>query len=173
MKKVIKKLSLGLGVVASLALVSCGSEGGSADTTTPEAAQEQTEEAAPAAEEVPVAEEAATDGPNLGIGPITEVVLGEEIDQAMATAGEESFKAKCMICHQVDVKGIGPAQKNIMNRRSPEWIMNMMLNTTEMLEKDADAKALLAEYNNVPMTQTEMTEEEARNMLEYFRTISE
>ena len=41
---------------------------------------------------------------------------------------------------------IGPAIKGIYERRSPEWVMNIMLNPTEMLKKDPVAIALLKEY---------------------------
>ena len=50
--------------------------------------------------------------------------------------------------------------------------MNFMLNPDEMVEKDETAKALFEEYNKVPMViPGGITEEEARAILEYFRTI--
>ncbi len=49
--------------------------------------------------------------------------------------------------------------------------MNMILNPEEMVQKDPDAKALLIEYNGSPMANQSLTEEEARNILEYFRTL--
>jgi hypothetical protein len=65
---------------------------------------------------------------------------------------------------------IGPAQKGLLDRRSPEWAMNIMLNPQEMLKKDETAKALLKEYNDMPMTDMGLTEQEARSILEYIRT---
>lgn len=65
-----------------------------------------------------------------GVGPITSVELGE-IDQAMADKGKEIFEAKCTACHKTDSKFIGPALQDVVNRRSPEWIMNMILNPEE------------------------------------------
>ena len=49
--------------------------------------------------------------------------------------------------------------------------MNMIINPGEMLEKDSLAKELLAEFNGVPMINERITEDEARAMLEYFRTL--
>ena len=38
--------------------------------------------------------------------------------------------------------------------RTPEWIMNMILNPTEMVEKDPLAKELLVEFNGSPNGKT-------------------
>lgn len=108
---------------------------------------------------------------NRGIGPIKSVQLGLEIDQAMATHGEEVYKKMCMACHRPDKKFIGPAPIGVLERRTPEWIMNMILNPEEMVQKDPLAKDLLMEFNGSPMANQNLTQEEARAVLEYFRTL--
>jgi mono/diheme cytochrome c family protein len=108
---------------------------------------------------------------NKGIGPIKNVELSPEIDQAMAAKGMEVYKNKCMACHKPDKKFIGPAPKNILKRRTPEWIMNMILNPEEMTQKDPLAHALLKEFNGSPMANQNLTEEEARQVLESVRTL--
>ena len=108
---------------------------------------------------------------NKGIGPIKSVTLGAEIDQAMAAKGEEVYKMNCTACHKADKKFIGPAPKGILERRTPEWVMNMIMNPDEMTQKDPLAKDLLVEFNGSPMANQHMTEEQARQMLEYFRTL--
>lgn len=108
---------------------------------------------------------------NKGIGPIKSVQLGLEIDQAMATHGEEVYKKMCMACHRPDKKFIGPAPIGVLERRTPEWIMNMILNPEEMVQKDPLAKDLLMEFNGSPMANQNLTQEEARAVLEYFRTL--
>lgn len=123
-----------------------------------------------------VAKEAPTsaakiDLSNKGIGPVKSITLDAAIDQAMVMKGQESFKAKCTACHKPDKRFIGPAPTGILERRSPEWIMNMILNPQEMTEKDPIAKQLLIEYNGSPMANQSLTEDEARNILEYFRTL--
>jgi mono/diheme cytochrome c family protein len=106
---------------------------------------------------------------NKGLGPISSVSLGE-IDANLAAAGETEFKAKCTACHKISKRHIGPALKGVTERRSPEWIMNMILNPEEMVQKDPIAKQLLIEYNGAPMANQNLTEDEARSILEYFRT---
>ena len=109
---------------------------------------------------------------NVGIGPITELKLDGDIDEAIAKKGEDLYSSKgCTSCHNPTMTIIGPAPEGIFERRNPAWVMNMILNPTEMLAEDEDAKALLIEYNNIPMTQIEITQEDARAIVEYFRTI--
>ncbi|NND62635.1 MAG: cytochrome c [Flavobacteriaceae bacterium] len=108
---------------------------------------------------------------NKGVGPIASLTLPETIDNAMATNGAEVFKTKCMACHKPDKKFIGPAPTGIMERRTPEWIMNMILDPEGMVAKDPLAKQLLVEFNGSPMANQNLTEEEARAILEYFRTL--
>lgn len=108
---------------------------------------------------------------NKGIGPITSLQLGSEIDQAMVAHGEDVYKKMCTACHRADKKFIGPAPTGILNRRTPEWIMNMILNPVEMVQKDPLAKDLLIEFNGSPMANQNLTQEEARAVLEYFRTL--
>lgn len=108
---------------------------------------------------------------NKGVGPIKSVTLAPEIDQAMATHGADVYKKMCMACHKPDKKFIGPSPTGILERRTPEWVMNMILNPEAMIEKDPLAKELLMEFNGAPMANQNLTEEEARAILEYFRTL--
>lgn len=107
---------------------------------------------------------------NLGIGPVKSLEFGE-LDQAMADEGKKLYDAKCTACHNIKTKMIGPPQAGVLDRRTPEWVMNMIINPTEMIKKDPTARHLLKEFNNVPMTEQGVTEEEARKILEYFRTM--
>jgi cytochrome c5 len=109
---------------------------------------------------------------NKGVGPITSVSLGSEIDQAMVTKGADVYKKMCTACHRADKKFIGPAPKGIMKRRTPEWIMNMILDPEGMVKNDPLAKELLMEFNGAPMANQNLTEEDARAVLEYFRTLN-
>jgi mono/diheme cytochrome c family protein len=108
---------------------------------------------------------------NKGIGPVTNLELQEIIDQGMVEKGKMNFDSKCLACHKTHKKFIGPAPVGILDRRSPEWIMNMMLNPNEMVQKDPIAKQLLIDHNGSPMADQGLTEEEARQILEYFRTL--
>jgi len=104
---------------------------------------------------------------DLGVGPISNVILGE-IDENLAEQGKETFKKYCSACHKINKKYIGPAMLGVTKKRKPEWIMNMILNPDGMLKDDEEAKKLLAEYT-APMANQNLSEEQARGILEYFR----
>lgn len=103
-----------------------------------------------------------------GVGTTTSIEIGE-IDNTLVEKGLEIYKTNCTACHKLDKKYIGPALKGVTKRRSPEWIMNMITNPELMIEKNALAKALITEYN-APMANQQMTEEQARAILEFFRS---
>ena len=65
---------------------------------------------------------------NKGVGPITNVEFPEEINDEMVARGKAKFDAICVACHMIDKRMIGPALKGVYDRRSPEWVMNMILN---------------------------------------------
>ncbi|MBE7412402.1 MAG: cytochrome c [Leptospiraceae bacterium] len=106
-----------------------------------------------------------------GIGPVSKVDLGA-LDAKRAGKGKTEFESKCSACHKIDEKVVGPAIKGITTRRTPEWIMNMILNPVEMTQKDPIAKELLEEHLT-QMTFQNVSQDEARDMLEYFRQVDE
>jgi len=108
---------------------------------------------------------------NKGLGPITSVSLADEIDSELVAEGQSIYNQMCTACHKLNVKYIGPAPAGIMERRSPEWIMNMILNPEGMVAEDPIAKALLIEFYGAPMANQNLSEEQARAVLEYFRTL--
>jgi len=102
-----------------------------------------------------------------GIGPIDQVALSP-LDAALAEKGEEIFTTKCAACHKFDQRYVGPPLGDVLARRTPAFIMNMMLNPAEMVEKHPEVKKLLAEFLT-PMPNQNLTEEDARAILEYIR----
>jgi len=155
----------------SVLLVSCGGkeekkkEGFSVKrkATTEKAAETPAASVTKASERVELA--------NKGVGPITSVVLSDVIDEAMAATGKTVYDQLCLACHRIGKKFIGPAPNNILERRTPEWVMNMILNPDQMVKEDPLAKELLMEFNGSPMANQGLTEEQARAVLEYFRTL--
>ena len=108
---------------------------------------------------------------NKGVGPIINVILEDKVNISMANSGEKLFNQLCTSCHIINEDYIGPAMSGILDRRSPEWIMNMILNPVQMLEVDPIAIELLEKYNFEYMYNQNLLEEEAREILEYFRLL--
>ena len=151
----------------SLFLTSCGGEK-KQDTPKKEAVKKEVKKETPKAETSKVDLTAPTLD-NQGIGKFKNVKLADKIDEAMAEKGHKIYKANCTACHKFKKRYIGPALKGVTKRRSAAWIMNMITNTTEMLQKDPVAKALIAEYH-APMAQQTLKDDEVRAIVEYFRT---
>jgi mono/diheme cytochrome c family protein len=101
-----------------------------------------------------------------GIGPVEEVDTAM-FDAAMAAEGAGIFEAKCTACHKMEERYVGPPLKGVTNRRTPAWIVNMILAPDKMVQQDPEAKKLLAEYI-APMTNQNLTESEAKKVLAYF-----
>jgi len=166
MKSTLKQLSI---LFIALLLFNCGGEEKKKESTKIKIGSQPTEKKAVTKTTTKASE--SVDLSNRGIGPIKSLTLPAEIDQAMAANGKEIYKKMCTACHRPNKKFIGPAQKGVLERRTPEWIMNMILNPEEMVQKDPLAKKLLIEFNGSPMANQNLTEKEARAVLEYFRTL--
>lgn len=165
MKSTLKLLVLFL----SLAIISCGGEEKKEEKEKVQLKKQTTTKKVEPAANTKASE--TIDLSNKGVGPITSLALPAEIDQAMAAKGKEVFDKMCTACHRPDKKFIGPAPTGLLKRRSPEWIMNMILDPEGMVKNDPLAKALLIEFNGSPMANQNLTEDEARAVLEYFRTL--
>lgn len=103
-----------------------------------------------------------------GIGPITSEVTVGPLDHAMAERGEKLFEAKCSACHKLAERYVGPALGQVTARRTPAYIMNMILNPEGMYTRHPVAKQLLAEYGT-QMPNLGLTADEARAVVEYLR----
>ena len=147
----------GLTVVALTALmVACGgtatSDTNSSTSTTP----------APAAPE-------ATE-------PLAQLITADEvemgpIDQGKVAKGKEIYDVKCQACHSLGTnRVVGPGWEGVVEQRKPEWIMNMIVHTDAMLESDEEAQKLLEECL-VRMPNQNLTTDDARNVLEFMRTL--
>ena len=158
-----KKLISALFIAALLS--SCGGDSKPAATSSSETSNTST---TPATEVAEVEEEYDV-MKDKGIGPVESIFLGK-LKEDLAAQGKEEFKAKCSACHKAEKRFVGPEMAGILERRTPEWVMNMILNPEEMVEKNPTAKTLFEEYLS-PMANQNLTEEEARSILEYFRTI--
>lgn len=103
-----------------------------------------------------------------GIGPVTEVVTLGAFDHELAEDGKELFATKCSACHKVGERYVGPDLAGVLERRTPTYVLNMILNPQEMYEKHPVAKGLLAEYLSY-MPNQQLTQEQARAVVEYLR----
>ena len=159
MKKILKFLTF----ITIALLFSCGGNDKKEDVSSDKKEPVKKDVKAPASKRI--------DLTNKGVGSVTSVDLALVVDQDMAAHGKEVYDRLCTACHKPDKKFIGPSPKGILQRRTPEWVMNMILDPERMVKEDPLAKDLLIEFNGSPMANQNLTKEEARAVLEYFRTL--
>ena len=66
---------------------------------------------------------------------------------------------------------LGPDVAGVTQRRSDDWLARWLKSPEKMLQTDADAKAMLKEYNNLPMPNQSLSDAEIRQYLKYFHWI--
>jgi cytochrome c551/c552 len=148
-----------IGFIGSLAvfILSCGGGKSDSNTTTSGTETEKTANGNPSYD------------PHRGEGKFTKVEVGATLDAAMAESGEKVFSVKCSSCHKLtSEKLVGPGWRGVTTRHSPEWIMNFITNTDEMLNKDPKAQAQL-EICLVRMPNQNLTDADARAVYEFQR----
>ena len=90
----------------------------------------------------------------------------------LAVKGKQDFESKCLACHSIGQgKKLGPDLANLTKRRNDAWITNWLLNPEKMLASDPEAKAMLKEYNNIPMPNQNLTSAEVQQYLKYFHWV--
>jgi hypothetical protein len=104
-----------------------------------------------------------------GIGKFTSIQLTHPLDESMITNAQPIYDSKCFACHKLtDEKLVGPGWKGITDRRTPEWVMNFIVNTNVMLDSDLVAQSEMVTCI-VRMPNQSLTDEQARQMLEFMR----
>jgi nitrite reductase (NO-forming) len=87
-----------------------------------------------------------------------------------ALRGKQDFESKCLACHSMGQgKKLGPDLAGVTKKRSEAWLRRWLKEPEKMLETDADAKAMLKEYNNIPMPNQNLTDAEVSQYLKYFK----
>ena len=104
-----------------------------------------------------------------GIGKFTDVQIGPTLDAKMAADGNGVYDLKCASCHKLSKERlVGPGWEDVTHRRKPEWVMNFVTNTDEMIDKDPQAQAML-EICMVRMPNQSLSDDDARAVYEFMR----
>lgn len=98
---------------------------------------------------------------------------GIPTDEALASAGESIFKANCTQCHAIHEKVIGPALKDVHERREKEWLISWIRNSQKLIQSgDETAVSLWEEFNKTAMPAYPFSEEEITSILAYVKVQS-
>lgn len=93
-------------------------------------------------------------------------------DDASIASGEELFTSNCKVCHAVHEQVIGPALKNVYERRTVEWILNYVPNAQKVIDGgDEYAAKLFEQFNGILMTPfPNLKETDILNVLAYIQS---
>lgn len=104
-----------------------------------------------------------------GIGEVKNVELTDPLNEDMIATGKSIYEMKCASCHKLsDQRVVGPGWAGITNKRTPEWIMNMITNVEVMLAEDPQAQKLLEECLT-RMPNQGVSIDDARAIVEFMR----
>ncbi len=96
-----------------------------------------------------------------------------EYDQSVVKNGENLFKGNCTVCHAINEVVIGPALRDVHERRSDEWIYAFIKNSQRVIKSgDEYAVNLYNEYNKTLMTSFDFSDEELNSILTYIKNES-
>jgi len=105
----------------------------------------------------------------LGLPAIAAAQGSFTVDPVAAKRGRVVWqKTGCMICHTIGVgQGAGPDLAGVHERRTIDWLTRWLQNTTEMLQTDPIAQAMLVQYKNIKMPQVKMSDSDINAVLHY------
>lgn len=103
-----------------------------------------------------------------GIGPVTEPITLQEINIDKVNAGKIIFQNKCISCHKLDDTLAGPPLRKIIEIRTPEYILNMIVNPVDMTLFHPVARNLATKLGS-QMTNQNVSLNDALNILDYLR----
>lgn len=102
-----------------------------------------------------------------GIGPITNVIELGSYDPELALRGRQIYTTLCVMCHGQNDSDIAPSLEGVLDRRSAEYVMNMILNPTGMIRWHPTRSVEKRYLTSMPYQS--LTTEEARAVVEYLR----
>ncbi|MEH0154336.1 c-type cytochrome [Limibacter armeniacum] len=95
---------------------------------------------------------------------------GIPTDEASISAGQALFSGNCASCHAVDKKVVGPALKNVYDRRDVAWLTKFIKHPQKVIDSgDEYAVALYDQFKPTIMPNQEVSDQEILQILAYVK----
>lgn len=107
-----------------------------------------------------------------GIGPVTERLDIGDLNVERARRGAEVFDLRCTACHRMERRFVGPPLGDVAETRSPEFLINFILNPEEMTNRHPVGQALLQDYMTI-MPYQNVSKEQAIEIVDFLRYYAE
>ena len=99
---------------------------------------------------------------------------GDSEMSADAKVGQDVFTRNCTACHTVGGgDGIGPDLVGIHDRRDAEWLYDWIDDPIGMAKTDPIGQEILAQWNNIPMSDSNLAGKEIDQVLAYIEHASD
>ena len=87
--------------------------------------------------------------------------------------GQAIFERNCFACHTIgEGVRVGPDLKDVHQRRERGWLERWVADPLGMAENDPIGQQIFAEFNNVPMAPSFLSDEEIVEVLDYIQLVS-
>ena len=98
---------------------------------------------------------------------------GIPTDDAVISQGESLFNNNCTVCHAINQQVVGPALKNVHERRDLPWLISFIKNSQKVIQSGDDyAVNLYNEYNKTVMPSFAYSDEEITSIVAYIKAES-
>ncbi len=95
---------------------------------------------------------------------------GESYDKDSYKRGEEIFEGECTTCHALDSKVVGPALRNVGDRRENAWIKKWIKNSAALIASgDEQAIAVFEEHGKAAMAPFPFKDSQIDDILVYVK----
>lgn len=102
-------------------------------------------------------------------GPENVVSAEQQVTQGSVTLGQTIFETQCTACHSIGAGDrVGPDLQGVTGRRDEAWLARWIAEPDKVLaEGDPIATQLLADFNNVPMPNLQLSTADVQNVIAY------
>ena len=109
----------------------------------------------------------------LSLSSLTEIQAQELSDDPEVIAqGEELFKGNCTACHKINERLVGPALRDVTDRRELDWLLPYIKNPQKMISSGDPIAVELYEEYQVVMTAFPFSDDQITSILSYIRAES-
>jgi mono/diheme cytochrome c family protein len=92
-----------------------------------------------------------------------------ESDEAIAS-GRKLYSQNCTVCHAINNVVVGPALKDVQDRRPLPWLISFIRNSQRVIQSgDEYAVKLYEQYNKTEMPSFDFSDDEILNILAYIK----
>lgn len=99
---------------------------------------------------------------------------GIPTSDAVISQGETLFNNNCTVCHAINDVVVGPALRDVHERRELPWLINFIRNSQKVIQSgDEYAVNLYNEYNKTLMPAFAYSDEEITSIVAYIKSESE